>query len=311
MQGRCQLSKKLTADVTLLLVVFIWGSTFVVVQDAISFLKPYSFNAIRFFIASIILLLIYLIFTKKEKLHFTKNSIKSGFVLGTWLCLGYSFQTFGLMYTTPAKAGFITGLSVVLVPLLSFLLLKYALNRNIILGVIFAAAGLYMMTMMQSSSFGKGDFLVLLCAVSFAMHIIMTSKYASQYHAMPLTIIQIVVVSLLSFIGSLIFEEPSKMYQLDVLLQPEVFIGLLITAVLATAFAFLAQTYFQSYTSPTRVALIFALEPVFAALTSYVVINEAFTPSMIAGCGLILAGIILAEWPVKITANTKDQQLNH
>lgn len=305
------MSKKFTADFTLLLVVFIWGSTFVIVQDAISFLTPFSFNAIRFFIAFIILLLTYLIFTKKDKLHFSRNSIKSGFILGTWLCLGYGFQTFGLLYTTPAKAGFITGLSVVLVPLLSFLLLKYALNRNIILGVIFAAAGLYMMTMMQSSSFGKGDLLVLLCAVSFAMHIIMTSKYAAQHHAMPLTIMQIGVVSLLSFIGSLLFEEPSKMYQFDILLQPEVAIGLLVTAVLATAFAFLAQTYFQTYTSPTRVALIFALEPVFAALTSYFVINEAFTSSMLAGCGLILAGIILAEWPVKSIVNTKDQHLNH
>ncbi|MGN1387543.1 MAG: DMT family transporter [Bacillus sp. (in: firmicutes)] len=305
------MNKKIIADFTLLLVVFIWGSTFVIVQDAISFLTPFSFNAIRFFIAFIILLIIYFIFTKKDKLHFTKDSIKSGFVIGTWLCLGYGFQTFGLLYTTPAKAGFITGLSVVLVPLFSFLLLKYALNRNIILGVIFAAAGLYMMTMMQSSSFGIGDFLVLLCAVSFAMHIIMTSKYAAKHHAMPLTILQIGVVSLLSFIGSLLFEEPSKMYRLDVLLQPEVVIGLLVTAILATAFAFLAQTYFQAYTSPTRVALIFALEPVFAALTSYFVINEAFTASMIAGCALILVGIILAEWPVKKATKLQNQHHSH
>lgn len=305
------MNKKFIADFTLLLVVFVWGSTFVIVQDAISFLTPFSFNAIRFFIAFVILSVIYLVFTKKDKLHFTKESIQSGFILGTWLCLGYGFQTFGLLYTTPAKAGFITGLSVVLVPLLSFLLLKYPLNRNIILGVIFAAGGLYMMTMMQSSSFGFGDFLVLLCAVSFAMHIIMTSKYAAKYHAMPLTILQIGVVSLLSFIGSLLFEQPGKMYQLDVLLQQEVVIGLLVTAILATAFAFLAQTYFQAYTSPTRVALIFALEPVFAALTSYFVINEAFTASMIAGCALILAGIILAEWSVKNTTKLQDQHHSH
>lgn len=305
------MNKKFIADFTLLLVVFVWGSTFVIVQDAISFLTPFSFNAIRFFIAFVILLSIYMIFTKKDKLHFTKDSIKSGFVIGTWLCFGYGFQTFGLLYTTPAKAGFITGLSVVLVPLFSFLLLKYALNRNIILGVIFAAAGLYMMTTMQTSSFSIGDFLVLLCAVSFAMHIIMTSKYAAKHHAMPLTILQIGVVSLLSFIGSLLFEEPSKMYRLDVLLQSEVVIGLLVTAILATAFAFLAQTYFQAYTSPTRVALIFALEPVFAALTSYFVIHEAFTASMIGGCALILVGIILAEWPVKKATKLQNQHHSH
>lgn len=291
------MNKSLLADITLLVVVFIWGATFVVVQDAIAFLTPFSFNAIRFFIAFLILLLFYFILIKNKEQHFSIISLKAGVSISIWLFLGYAFQTIGLLYTTPGKAGFITGLSVVLVPILSYFLLKHKLHTNVVIGVICATAGLYMITTLQSTSFGKGDFFVLLGAFSFAMHIIMTGRHAKHYHAMPLTLIQIATVAILSFICSLLFESPSEMYQLKVLLQKEVFIALLITSILATAFAFLAQTYFQAYTSPTRVALIFALEPVFAAVTSYFVIGEQFTISMIFGCCLILAGIILAELP--------------
>ncbi|WP_019241924.1 MULTISPECIES: DMT family transporter [Bacillus] len=303
------MNKSLIADISLLLVVFVWGSTFVVVQDAIEFLTPHSFNAIRFFIAFLVLLCIYILFNKKEKEHFHFSTIKSGALIGFWLFLGYAFQTLGLVYTTPAKAGFITGLSVVLVPLLSFVLLKQKLNRNMIFGIIFATVGLYMITMLQASTFGKGDFFVLLGAISFAMHIITTGRFAKHFHAMPLTIIQIFTVSLLSFICSLILENPKQMYQLEVLLKEEVIIGLLITAIFATALAFLAQTYFQAYTTATRVALIFAMEPVFAAVASYILIGETFTISMIIGCILILAGIILAEWPSKAVRNLEKRSL--
>lgn len=292
------MNKSLIADFTLLLVVFIWGATFVVVQDAISFLTPFSFNAVRFFIA-FIALAIFFIFTKKEAKIFNKATIQAGVMLGFWLFLAYGLQTLGLLYTTPAKTGFITGLSVVLVPVLSFFLLKQRPNRNVIIGIFCATIGLYMITMLQASAFGKGDFFVLLGAICFAMHIITTSKYAKHYQALPLTIVQILTVSVLSFVVSLILENPKQMYHMDVLLQKEVMVGLLITALLATAFAFLAQTYFQAYTSPTRVALIFAMEPVFAAITSYFVINETFTTTMLFGCVLIFAGIIFAELPVK------------
>ncbi|MFS0781455.1 DMT family transporter [Bacillus sp. 1P06AnD] len=305
------MNRSLTADLSLLAVVFVWGATFVIVQDAISFLAPFSFNAIRFFLGFAALGIVYLLFSEKKKGHFSKGALKSGFILGFWLCLGYGLQTLGLLYTTPAKAGFITGLSVVLVPLLSFLLFKQHLNRNMVLGVISATVGLYMITMLQASAFGTGDFLVLLSAVCFAMQIITTGRYAQKYAALPLTLIQIATVSILSFVFSLLFEHPAEMYRLDVLMKKEVIIALLITSLFATAFAFLAQTYFQTYTTASRVALIFALEPVFAALTSYVMIGEKFTISMVIGCLFIFAGIIAAEIPVKkrVVIDNQDEEI--
>jgi len=291
---------KKTADFTLLFVAFIWGATFVMVQNATSFLEPHSFNGIRFLIAFISLLIIYVLFIRKEQGVWSRNLLIAGFKIGIWLFLGYAFQTVGLLHTTPAKAGFITGLSVVLVPLFSVLLLKMKLSQNAIIGVIAATIGLYLMTVVDTASFSLGDLLILLCAVSFAMQIIMTAKVAGDYAALPLTLVQLFTVSILSFISAPIFgEDILILVNPTIMLQTEVWSALFVTAIFATALAFLAQTHFQTYTSPTRVALIFATEPVFAALTSYLWIDEKLTVASIAGCICILFGMVIAELPAK------------
>lgn len=292
------MKKPYLADVSLLLVVFIWGATFVMVQDALAFLKPFSFNAVRFFIASLTLLAGYWLSQKAKKV-WTKPLVVSGIKIGIWLFLGYAFQTTGLLYTTPAKAGFITGLSVVLVPVFSLLLLKQKIPMQAVAGIILAAFGLYLMTMGGHSSLSIGDVLVFCCAVSFAMQIITTAAYAKLYSALPLTIIQLITVAVLSAVSALLFEDTSVVLTSSIMLRTEVLSALLVTALLATAFAFFAQTYFQAKTSPTRVAIIYAMEPVFAALTSYVLINEQLNKPAIIGCVLILIGMITAEFPFK------------
>ncbi|MFJ7636949.1 DMT family transporter [Peribacillus sp. NPDC097206] len=289
---------KKTADATLLFVVFIWGVTFVMVQNAISFLEPFSFNAVRFLIAFLFLLVPYFLTLHKKGNRYHKETMLAGLHIGVWLFLGYAFQTKGLELTTPAKTGFITGLSVVMVPVFSLVLLKLKLSRNTVLGVVVATFGLYLMAFVDHSSVNVGDFLVFLCAISFAMQIITTAKYAKTLPALPLTLIQIGTVSLLSFLSALLFgENYSVVFKAEVMLQPEVWTALLVTSVLATSFAFFAQTYFQAYTTPTRVALIFSMEPVFAAMTSYIWIDEKLTIASLTGCGFIFAGMILAELP--------------
>lgn len=291
---------KKTADITLLFIAFIWGATFVMVQNALSFLEAHSFNAVRFFIAFLILLIVYFLFFKKDTNIWSKTLLTSGFKIGIWLFLGYAFQTLGLTMTTPAKAGFITGLSVVMVPLFSMILLKLRLTLHAIIGVVAATIGLYLLTMVDSSSFQLGDLLILLCAFSFAMQIIMTAKYARDLSALPLTIVQLCTVFILSMLSAIIFgEDISLIINPSIILQTEVWIALLVTSVFATAFAFLGQTYLQAYISPTRVALIFAMEPVFAALTSYFWIGEKLTASSIFGCLFILFGMVIAELPSK------------
>lgn len=286
--------KKHLADISLLLVAFVWGTTFVVVQKAIATLPPYSFNGIRFTFASIILLLIILIFYRDILKQINKQSLISGIILGLLLFFGYTAQTIGLLYTTASKAGFITGLSVVLVPIFSIIILKTYPKLTSIIGMILAATGLYFLTAIGSNNFNFGDLLVFFCAIFFALQIVFTGKFSPNYNPLILAWIQISVVAILSLVFAGIFEDfiairPSNLFKFDIL------VALLITSIFATALAFLAQTYFQRFTSPTRVAIIFAMEPVFASLTAFVVNNERLGLFSIIGGLLILSGMILAE----------------
>ncbi|MDN4073258.1 DMT family transporter [Fictibacillus terranigra] len=302
--------KRKAADSGLLLVALVWGTTFVIVQNAVAFLPPFAFNSIRFFLAALILG-VWTVFSRHQKKGQKRNERiwHKGISLGFWLYLGYGFQTVGLVYTTSSKTAFITGLSVVVVPVMAAFLLKQRLTVSSAASVIMAAAGLYLLTGGSSLAMNKGDFFVLLCAFSFGMHIVMTAKFASGAPVLWLTLIQLAAVSVLSMITSLFLENFRAVFIWEVVLQKEVVIALIVTAIFATALAFLAQTYFQAYTTPARVALIFALEPVFGALTAYLWANETLGAKGITGCILILAGMVAAEFPfAKIVKKRKTKE---
>jgi drug/metabolite transporter (DMT)-like permease len=285
------------ADLSLLFVALIWGATFVLVQNAISFLEPQSFNAVRFTLAAIMLGLWLMFFEKDQLKKLDRKLILSGIMLGFWLFIGYAFQTLGLLYTTSSKAGFITGLSVVLVPLLMLGILKQRPSLNSIAGVSAATAGLYLLTMSDVSSLNIGDGFVLICAAGFALHIVFTGKFSSSYPTLLLTMVQIATVGALSAISAVLFEDWKRAFNPEVIFSANVLIALLVTSILATALAFFIQTNFQKHTTATRVALIFAMEPVFAAITAYFWADERLTYIALAGCVLIFAGMVFAELP--------------
>ncbi|HWO76335.1 MAG TPA: DMT family transporter [Bacillus sp. (in: firmicutes)] len=286
-----------TADIWLLFVAFIWGTTFVIVQNALSFLPPFTFNALRFLLAGVIMVIpVYFLF-KNRPVENKKSILLSGFIMGLFLYFGYGFQTIGLVYTTSSKAAFITGLSVVLVPLASLVLFKQKPRLMIWIACLLSVTGLYMMTMTGGSSFNYGDGLVLICAFGFAFHIIITGKFSVKLDAILLTIVQIVTVGILSLLTAFILEDWQKAFQPAYLFQFDVVLALFVTALLATALAFFIQTKVQKYTSAARVAIIFAFEPIFAALTSYVVLKESLSVSAAIGCLLIFLSMILSELP--------------
>jgi drug/metabolite transporter (DMT)-like permease len=293
------MKKSLFADISLTLVALVWGSTFVLVQNAIASLPPNAFNAIRFLIAALILGSWLLLFERNQLRQLNWSIVLSGLLLGSWLFAGYAFQTVGLLYTTSSKAGFITGLSVVLVPLFSLFLLKQKPTRNALIGVGIATIGLYLLTLTDMTSLNRGDALVLVCAIGFALHIIFTGRYSEKFPTLLLTVIQIFTVSILSGLLAILTEDYALAFQVDILRQKDVLIALIITSVFATALAFFAQTSFQKYTTPTRVALIFAMEPVFAAITAYFWASERLSTNALFGCICIFAGMIFAELPMK------------
>ncbi|MED4731751.1 DMT family transporter [Aneurinibacillus migulanus] len=289
------MKKTMIADGILLLVAFVWGATFVIVQNAVASLPPLTFNGVRFLLASVFLLLFLMLFYRPQLQQMSARLIWSGIILGILLFAGYAFQTIGLLYTTSSKAGFITGLSVMLVPLFSLLLLKQKLKLPAVIGVSLAAIGLYFLTLGDALNVNQGDFLVFLCAISFALQIIFTGRYAPHFPSLALAFVQILTVAVLSTGSAFFFEDWRTTLTWSTLTLPTVYWALLVTAIPATALAFLAQTECQRFTTATRVALIFAMEPVFAAITAYIFNGEILGGRALMGCLFIFIGMILAE----------------
>ncbi len=282
-----QLKKRqIKADLALLFVAFSWGLTFVVVQDALSGIGPYYFVALRFLLALVFLAAVY----RRHLLNINWGTLKTGFFIGLFLFGGYAFQTVGLKYTGPATAGFITGLAVVLVPLFTALACRRLPGVFVIIGVLFATFGLALLTL-QGSSFklGLGDLLIFFCAICFGLHIIMVGRYAGKHDPVLLATIQIGTVSIISFMFALRLETIPGHF------TTPVWTAFIITAIPATSLAFLIQNSVQRYTSPTHTAIIFTMEPVFAAITAHILGREMLTLVQAAGCILILAGMLLAE----------------
>ncbi|MEK4877714.1 MULTISPECIES: DMT family transporter [Paenibacillus] len=285
------------ADSSLLLVAMMWGCTFLIVQNAVKVLPPLAFNSIRFMGAALLLALITVIFYSKDWKQLSFRMVRDSLLLGLFLFMGYGFQTMGLLYTTTSNTGFITGLSVVLVPFLSLALLKHAISRYTWFSAALAAIGLYLLTFTGSAlSLNKGDALILLCAIAFALQVAYTGVYAPHYPALPLATLQLAFVGLFSIAASLIFEGATPLaHSGELIKDPDVLWALLISIGPTSAFAFWIQTACQKYTTPSRVAIIYATEPVFAVLTGLAFGGETLGLSALLGCGCILGAMLMAE----------------
>jgi len=288
---------KWLSDFSLFMVALVWGATFVFIQSAIDFLPPLFFNGVRFGLAGLVMFLILML--RKDHKTFSFHAIGYGSVLGLCLFMGYAFQTVGLLYTTISKSSFITGLNVVFVQLLAFVVLKIKPSFSAIIGSFTAALGLYLLTSTgEGTNWNRGDVLSLFCAVAFAFHIVLTGKFAHQASVLVLTTVQFFTVSILSFIGTLLLENWQKAFQLSVFMKPSVFYSLLVTSLLATAAAFFIQTFAQKYTSPPKVAVILSMEPVFGVLTAFFWVGERLSWSGVAGSVLIFLSMVISEVPI-------------
>ncbi len=290
--------KRIFADSILLAVTFAWGATFVVVQDAIRVFPVFNFLGLRFTLSGLIMIACVIIVPKFRQQLYNKRLWLTGAWLGLWLFAGYALQTVGLLYTTPAQSGFITGLSVVLVPALSLVILHHKPSMGVWLGVVCAAIGLFFLSYQPHRGFNVGDILTFFCAVAFAVQIVAVGKYAERFSPLALAAVQILVVGILSLISAFFAGTASSTFGPG-WMQPSVWEGLVICILFATILAYFAQMVIQKYTTPTRTALIFSAEPVFAALTAYLFASDKIGLSGLIGCALILAGMLIAEFAAK------------
>ena len=274
-------------DLSLVGIALIWGTTFVLVKQALADVSTLLFLTLRFLAATAALAFV---FRKQFRSPELARSIRGGVLAGVCLFGGYVLQTFGLKYTSASKTGFITGLYIPLVPLVGALVYKKAPQLAELAGVATAFAGLALMTIQRDIlDIGRGDLLVAGCAVAYAFHIVVLGRFAASGNAGLLAVTQIATAALLSS-ATFWWAEPVQMKW-----SASVWIALAVTSLLATALAFAVQTWAQRWSSPTRTALIFSTEPVFAWVTSYVIAGEVLSRRGMAGAGLILAGILLVE----------------
>lgn len=282
-------------ELALVLVAFIWGSTFVLVKAALEHVSTLLFLALRFLLAGLVLGVAYRgrlsgIFSK------TGGNVFSGVLAGALLFGGYVFQTLGLRLTTPSKSAFLTGLAIVLVPLLSSLVYRVAPRLREVIGAAIATAGMGLMTWEGAEwRVGPGDLLTLAGAIFFAFHMVTVGHYAPREGFERISVLQILTSAVLGLSIFWWLEKPAAHW------NPTVIAALAVTGLLATAAAFTIQAWAQQHTSPTRTAVILALEPIFAWLTSFVIMRDALDWRGASGGLLILMGILIVELkPLKI-----------
>jgi drug/metabolite transporter (DMT)-like permease len=295
--------QQLFAELILASVTLFWGATFPIVKDAITEMPVLAFLWVRFAIAAIILALLA---GRAGFATLNRRGWIVGILLGTLLAFAFIFQTFGLERTSSANTGFLTGLGVIWVPILAGPLLKKRAALGSKIGVGFALIGLLLLTWHTPWTLNFGDLLVVICSVFIALHILGLDMFTKGYDGKALTFVQIATAAFLYLIGSLFFEPVSWPQEWT----GSLLFAFLITSVFATVYAFWAMTTFQNRTTPTRAALIYTLEPVFAALFSIWLAGDRLTPLGWFGGGLIVFGMIFAEaWPIFFSKKVVSAQL--
>nr|WP_320134803.1 DMT family transporter [uncultured Amphritea sp.] len=287
-------TRNIRADLTLLLVAAIWGLAFVAQRLGMDHLGPFSFNAARFLLGALSLLPLLLIFRPKAGSTEPKAMLRGSIAAGIFLFLGASLQQVGLIWTSAGNAGFITGLYIIIVPLIG-LLLGHVTRLNTWIGGLLAVLGLYFLTVTQqpgeSFSINTGDLLVLGSAFFWAGHVVIIGKLASQLDNLRLAIIQFFICALLSFIVAIIFEQDSLSLNNIVLAwQPIAYAGLLSVGV-----AYTLQVVAQRDAPASHAAIIMSLEAVFAVIGGWWLLNEAFSQRAMIGCSLMLLGMIASQ----------------
>lgn len=276
------------AALALLVLTALWGTTFSVVKGALEGVSPALFLALRFGVASLAVGLLWLSRRDRAGLRL----LRDGALLGATMLGGFALQTYGLVHTTPARSGFLTGTCVLLVPLVERLLFRRAISRWVWAGVATSLVGLALLTRPFSAALTAevlfGDLLTLGCAVSFAFQVVLTSRLSPRHPLVPLTFVQIFAVAL----GGLLLApfEATRFQATPALAAAVLFTGLGMTAA-----AFVVQNWAQRTTSSERAALIYALEPVAAALFAWAWRGEALGPWDAAGGVLVVVAVFVAE----------------
>lgn len=279
--------RPLKYDLVPMLMAIIWGATFLVTKDTLRLVGPFTYLSLCYLVATVTLVLIF----HKRLARITRAELLCGLLIGTVLFAGYGFQTVGMQWTSVSKTGFITGLYVPLVPLFSLLLLRQRIAITAWLGVLLSLVGLFLLSVNKqlTLSIGLGEWLLLVCAIAFAMQIVLISKFAPHMDAINMAIIQLALTAVLSFIAVPLNHEP--------LAAPPLlaWVPICLLGIIDMAFTLVGMNWVQQYISGTRAALIYSLEPLWAAFFGVLLAGDVLSLVAWIGCGCIFAGMIVGR----------------
>ncbi|MEE4256642.1 MAG: DMT family transporter [Bacteroidales bacterium] len=298
-----RLPTTLRSDSLLLLTSLIWGLAFVAQRVGMDYVGPFIFNGIRFFLGALVILP-FILLAKNSAQHAPRTAdrasrtrhqasnkllIVGGLILGLSVFAGATFQQVGLVYTTAGNAGFITGLYVVFVPILGLLRRQFP-HYTVWIAALLAVVGLYFLSVTESFSLRLGDFLVLIGAVFWAVHVLIISVLSPRVNALKLALVQYIVCAVLSTCVALAVEHNT----LEGILQAT--IPILYGGVLSVGIAYTLQVIAQKKAPPAHAAIILSLEAVFAAIGGWLILGEQLGTRGLIGCGLMLLGMLVAQY---------------
>lgn len=290
-----------------LLAAFIWGSAFVAQSVGADTLPPFTFSAIRSWIGVVFLLILSYIVKKRNPIpaetrpQYRRNLLIGGLCCGLMLAIATNLQQTGMADTDPGKAGFLTSLYVVLVPIFGLFCNRRA-SVTVWIGTVIALAGLYLLCISDSFTIAPGDGVILLCAVFFALQILFIDRFSPRVNGVHLSCVQLAVSAIISTVCMILFEQPDWQAVLAAWF-PLLYVGLL-----SSGIAYTLQTLSLQNTNPTVVTLLLSLESVFSVLTGWLVLGDTLSVRETVGCILMFGAVTLANLPTPRSKMVKTQQ---
>lgn len=299
-------ASRFKGNLMLVLTALIWGTAFVAQSVGMDFVGPYTFLFARNIIAGVFLILCIFFLNKigaknnNKKIRNSsirdENGNKKSLIIGGGICgivlfVASALQQIGIVYTTVGKAGFITALYIIIVPILG-IFFKKKVQGQVWIIVVIAIIGLYLLCINENLSINKGDFLIFLCSIIFSIHILVIDHFSPIVDGVKMSCIQFFVCGILSFIPMVLFENPQIINILNA------YSPILYAGIMSSGVAYTLQIVGQKYTSPVLASLILSLESVFAALSGWVILKEVFSGKEIIGCILVFSAIIIAQLPI-------------
>ena len=290
-------NKQMLGNLLLILTAMIWGMAFAFQRQGMDSIEPATFTAVRMGLAAAVVSMIAVAFQKKNDISpedaasYRKNTVIGGICCGVFLASASLFQQAGIVYTTAGKAGFITAMYMLLVPIISFVFFRKKNTWLVWLAVLIGVCGMYLLCMTEGFHLARGDTLVCVCAFLFSGHILCCDHFASRGYPLGISAVQFLTCSLISGISALITEKPDWQ-QITAAAVPILYCGIMSGGV-----GYTLQLIAQKFTEPTIASLLMSLESVFAVTGGALLLHERMTPRELLGCVVMFAAIILVQLP--------------